>query len=478
MKKITFLLCLLVGSVGFAQENLEDFEGMPIFNPNNNVGAANVVADPLDAMNTVGEIISSAAGDPWQNADLLMQDNLMDLSSDITISVDVYSTTSFTMLARIDDLAQNVPAGTATADEDYVAGSGWQTLTFTFNEAIDGQGVANGQYSQIGFYPNWAGNNSGNNAVNNDWNDPTNFTVYVDNITAVRGLALPLPNCNDGMQNQDETGVDCGGAFCPVCPTPPTVAAPTPPNRSPQNVISLYSDAYNSITIESFDAPGFCGQGNTTEELIDGDATRTYTTANCVGWDFRNNRIDASAMDFVHFDYYTSDTDLIGKVFNVKFSDWAGGSGEVSAMEINTNDGTSPGVVTGTWVSVDLQINLANALIAGSVTRSDIAQFVITSNLANAWIDNVYFHNNNLSTDDLSRTNFKVFPNPTTNNWNVVSNSTINSIDVYDILGKKVATLTPGATEVEISSTNMNAGLYFAKIQSDNGSKTVKLIKE
>ena len=36
-------------------------------------------------------------------------------------------------------------------------------------------------------------------------------------------LACPTPTtpatCSDGIQNQGETGVDCGGLNCPVCPT-------------------------------------------------------------------------------------------------------------------------------------------------------------------------------------------------------------------------------------------------------------------
>jgi hypothetical protein len=28
---------------------------------------------------------------------------------------------------------------------------------------------------------------------------------------------MPCPSCDDGVQNQDETGVDCGGA-CAACP--------------------------------------------------------------------------------------------------------------------------------------------------------------------------------------------------------------------------------------------------------------------
>lgn len=31
-----------------------------------------------------------------------------------------------------------------------------------------------------------------------------------------------LPTCNDGIQNGDETGIDCGGSNCAACPTTPT----------------------------------------------------------------------------------------------------------------------------------------------------------------------------------------------------------------------------------------------------------------
>ncbi len=44
-----------------------------------------------------------------------------------------------------------------------------------------------------------------------------------------RSLALsdkcgsaPTPTCNDGIQNGDETGIDCGGSTCAPCTTPPT----------------------------------------------------------------------------------------------------------------------------------------------------------------------------------------------------------------------------------------------------------------
>ena len=31
-------------------------------------------------------------------------------------------------------------------------------------------------------------------------------------------ICIPCPTCNDGIQNGDETGIDCGGDGCPICP--------------------------------------------------------------------------------------------------------------------------------------------------------------------------------------------------------------------------------------------------------------------
>lgn len=37
---------------------------------------------------------------------------------------------------------------------------------------------------------------------------------------------VPIANCTDGIQNQDETGVDCGGASCPACAEAPVSVLP------------------------------------------------------------------------------------------------------------------------------------------------------------------------------------------------------------------------------------------------------------
>lgn len=83
-----------------------------------------------------------------------------------------------------------------------------------------------------------------------------------------------------------------------------------------------------------------------------------------------------------------------------------------------------------------------------------------------------------LGTEDFNATMFKVFPNPTIDNWNITSNTLISSVVVYNILGKHISTLTPNSNDAVISTVNIKSGVYFAKIEGINGSKTVKLIKE
>jgi len=150
--------------------------------------------------------------------------------------------------------------------------------------------------------------------------------------------------------------------------TGPTAAAPTPPARTAANVVSIYSDAYTNITIGNFDA-GWCGGAAVTQVSIDGNNTlKKNAGVDCHGIDFSANRQDLSSFTHIHFDLYTDDTNLTGDVFNVKLVDFAGGTGEASALEVNINTGTTPAIVAGTWVSVDIDITALGGVVTGTLT--------------------------------------------------------------------------------------------------------------
>lgn len=48
------------------------------------------------------------------------------------------------------------------------------------------------------------------------------FQSYLDELPCYEpGGGIELPTCDDGIQNGDEEGIDCGGSFCAPCPPPP-----------------------------------------------------------------------------------------------------------------------------------------------------------------------------------------------------------------------------------------------------------------
>jgi hypothetical protein len=223
--------------------------------------------------------------------------------------------------------------------------------------------------------------------------------AWYDNLYLYNEVVIP-GTCFDGILNQDEQNIDCGGVCEDCIIGPPTSPAPEPPSREPSNVISIYSDAYENITIDNFDF-GLCSNSGVNEEMIAGNAVQHYYgpgNAGCQGILFENNRINAAAFTKLHFDFYTDETNLIGKVFNIKLVDWNGNVNATTStgLEINFNGGSTPPLISGSWVSVDVDITSAGIMVGGNLTRSDIAEIHITSNLASAWYDNLYIYRDEL----------------------------------------------------------------------------------
>ena len=50
--------------------------------------------------------------------------------------------------------------------------------------------------------------------------------------------------------------------------------------------------------------------------------------------------------------------------------------------------------------------------------------------------------------------------------------------DLMDVLGKEVLTLSPNNKKASIDGSSLRTGIYFAKIQGANGSKTLKLVRQ
>jgi hypothetical protein len=86
----------------------------------------------------------------------------------------------------------------------------------------------------------------------------------------------------------------------------------------------------------------------------------------------------------------------------------------------------------------------------------------------------------NASIDNVLAGSFSVYPNPTKDMLNI-SNSIgaeINSVTITDINGRTVKQVTANGVESQINTADLNAGVYFVNINSNQGSLTKKIVKQ
>lgn len=94
------------------------------------------------------------------------------------------------------------------------------------------------------------------------------------------------------------------------------------------------------------------------------------------------------------------------------------------------------------------------------------------------YIDDITF-SASLSVSEFQSANFKVYPNPSIDTWTVKSNNTeITSIKLLDISGKQVMTVNPDSSEFTIDASSLSQGMYIARITSEKGVETIKLVKQ
>lgn len=294
----------------------------------------------------------------------------------------------------------------------------------------------------------------------------TNATRVITQASSVPGNATVVVTSQNGSVTKTYTV-----SYVIMGPTTP---APTPPARNANDVISLFSNAYSNIVIDTWSA--VWDDSNYTDLQISGNDTKKIDFGNFIGVDFSGagHHQDLTAMTRFHMDFYTDNADLVGKVFNSKISQWGGGAGEVSAAELNINTGTTPAIVTGSWVSIDVPMTQW----VNNPTRNDIAQFLITSNLGTVYVDNIYFYKENLATNSYEISNAKMYPNPTKNSFTVESKMNIQQVSVYNVLGQEVISSYPNSISATIDLSSFTNGVYFVKTNVEGIIETSKVIKE
>jgi hypothetical protein len=170
---------------------------------------------------------------------------------------------------------------------------------------------------------------------------------------------------------------------------PPRAPVPTVPA---ENVISLFSNAYPNVPVDSW-ATGWLYSTAVLQEIkIDGDDVKLYTNLNFNGIEFASQTIDATQMTHFHMDIWTPDPTTPPKAFKVMLVDFGAngvfGGGDDRSHELTFTANTNPPLVTKQWVQLDIPLSA----FTGLTTRKNLAQLVISGDLRTVFVDNVYFY--------------------------------------------------------------------------------------
>ena len=179
--------------------------------------------------------------------------------------------------------------------------------------------------------------------------------------------------------------VEATGALTLNVTGAPTVAAPTP-TLPAANVISLFSNAYSNVPVDTWSASWDIA--DVSDLKIAGNDVKAYSNLTYAGIEFTTNTINASAMTHVHLDVWMPQ----GVYFRVKLVDFGAdgvyGGGDDQQQELTFNTGSTPPLAIGEWSGLDIPLSNFTAL----TSRAHLAQLIISSDSKTVYVDNVYFH--------------------------------------------------------------------------------------
>ena len=83
-----------------------------------------------------------------------------------------------------------------------------------------------------------------------------------------------------------------------------------------------------------------------------------------------------------------------------------------------------------------------------------------------------------LATLQNTMANLQCYPNPVKNILTLSNTSDITNVTVYNTLGQQVLQIKRNNSEVNTDLSALTNGVYFVKIQSGDGQKTIRIIKQ
>ena len=414
MKKITLFISLMAASFGFSQT-------LPFnFSTANQLMTGDGCATSLttDAGDAVMQVIGG--GQPFDNAQIVLAQNVNlsnDANNTITFRIKpVNGTGSGSHLLKF----ENGVGGPVNTELPFTTtGTAWQNITINF-----GAGLGN--------YPKMV--------IFTDFNNASVDTYLIDDIAGGTNIAPPPPL--------------------------PTPSGPAPvPTIAASQVISMYGETYPNTFQYSFGSvagePDLDPSANTNLAL--------QFNFNVAGFGAGYAQTNVSTMQFVHFDYWTTNA----TTFSLYLISNSPVTEKIYTISVNEP------IVLNTWKSVNIPLSFFTNQGFNPATwfqyKFDVPTGITPGTV---YIDNVYFTSAPLSVSNFDTTKFKVYPNPATNELTIENSDSISGISIFNTLGQEVLTRSSSASVETFSIANLQNGVYIVKVITAGNTYSQRFIKK
>ncbi len=272
-------------------------------------------------------------------------------------------------------------------------------------------------------------------------------------VLAKQGIA---PTCNDGIQNGDETGIDCGGSCSNVC-------------LSQINLPVTFEGNTVNYTVTDF---GNC----VSEKVVDptnasNTVIKTIKPTSAPLWGGTTISTPSGFSSAIPF------TDSNRKMY---VSVWSPDAG--IPVRLKVEDPLDPShscetqtntTVANGWQTMEFDFNNqasgTAAFNSAYIYKKASIFFNFGTDGATAGEKTYYFDNVNygspLGVNDFQTNNFKMYPNPATNILTLSSKNMIEKVTIYNALGQLIYKQDYSSNEVTISVSNLSKGIYVITSQ-------------
>jgi len=151
------------------------------------------------------------------------------------------------------------------------------------------------------------------------------------------------------------------------------------------------------------------------------------------------------------------------------------GNSDLTDLHCQFNQLSSLNVKNGNNTSLVVFNSIANATLT-CIEVDDMAYSTANWTAVDAW--STFSEDCTVSVNDIfAPKNISVYPNPTNDIVNFLSNAPIENVIVSNMLGQQInVKLSPDKTSLDLS--NLSIGNYFVKITTEDVSKTIKIMKQ